>query len=209
MRSALCKGTVIESSDFHRLTVEDLAERRRQVATLVKKHRETEWERKRKTKEEAKAAAKPATEAPKTVTPAVQQRQQQAQVDALGKQQERGAGHPPAGGPGKGILAPAASTPGKKGKGEQARQKAEQDNQDIQSARAGRASPAHPTSGNGGNSTPGGSPEKRKQTRQIGLRAKRPKPDAVASDLQPRATDAEVIGETEMESLFGPAQDTF
>ena len=116
----LCKGTIIDSRNVHRLTVEDLAERRRQVAALVKKHRETKRERKKKTKEEAKAAAKPAAEAPKTVT-AAQQRQQQAQADALGKQQEGAAGHPSIGGSGKGILAPAASTPGKKGKGEQAR----------------------------------------------------------------------------------------
>ena len=80
----LCKGTVIESSNVHRLTVEDLAESRRQVAALVKKHRETERERKKKTKKEAKAAAKPAAEAPKTVT-AAQHRQRQAQADALGK----------------------------------------------------------------------------------------------------------------------------
>ena len=71
----LCKGTVIDSSNVHRPTVEDLAERRLQVATLVKKHRETERERKKKTKEEAMAAPKPAAEAPKTVT-ATQQRQQ-------------------------------------------------------------------------------------------------------------------------------------
>ena len=76
---------------------------------------------------------------------ASQQRQQQAKADALGKQQEGAAGHPPTGGPGKGILAPAAGTPGKKGKGEQARQNAEQDNRDIQSARAGRATLAAET----------------------------------------------------------------
>ena len=40
----LCKSTVIDSSNVHRLTVEDLAQRRRQVAALVKKHRETERE---------------------------------------------------------------------------------------------------------------------------------------------------------------------
>ena len=83
----LCKGTVIDSTNVHRLTIEDLVERRRQVAACVKKHREIERERKKKTKEEAKAAAKPAPEAPKIVT-AAQQRQQQAQADALGKQQE-------------------------------------------------------------------------------------------------------------------------
>ena len=173
--------------------MEDLAERRRQVAALVKKHRETERERKKKTKEEAKATAKPTAKAPKTVT-AGQQRQQQAQADALGKQQEGAAGHPPVGGPGKGILAPAASTPGNKGKGEQARQNAGQDNQDIQSARAGRATLARPTSGNSGKGTSGGGPGKRKQTRQVGLRAKRPKPGAAASDLQPPAADGEVMG---------------
>ena len=32
----LCKGTIIDSSNVHRLTVEDLAERRRQVAALVR-----------------------------------------------------------------------------------------------------------------------------------------------------------------------------
>ena len=71
----LCKSTVIHSSNFHRLTVENLVERRRQVAAVVKKHRQTERERKMKTKKEAKAAAKPAAEPPKTVT-AAQQRQQ-------------------------------------------------------------------------------------------------------------------------------------
>ena len=204
----LCKGTVIDGNNIHRLTVEDLAERRRQVAALVKKHRETERERKKKAKEEAKAAAKTAAEAPKTVT-AAKQCQQQAHADALGKQLKGAVGHPSTGGPGKGILAPAASTLGKKGKGEQARQNAEQDNQDIQSASAGRGTPARPTSGNSGNNTPGGSPGKRKQTRQVGLRAKRAKPGAAASDPQPLAADAEVMGKTELESLFGPTQDNF
>ena len=96
-----------------------------------------------------------------------------------------------------------------KGKGEQARQNAEQDNQDIHCAKVGHATPTRPTSGNRGNSTPNGRPGKRKQTRLVGLRAKRPKPGAAASDLQPPAADAEVIGETKLESLFGPAQDTF
>ena len=68
----LCKGTVIDSSNVHRPTVEDLAERRRQVAALVKKHKETEMEGNKKTKEEAHAAAKPAAEAPKTLTPVLQ-----------------------------------------------------------------------------------------------------------------------------------------
>ena len=146
MRSVLfCKGTVIGSSNVQHLTVEDLAEGRRQVATFVKKQRGTERERKRKTKEKAKATAKPAAEAPKTVTPALQHRQQQAQADALGKQQEVAAGHPPARGPGKGTLALTASTRGKKGKGEHTRQNAEQH---IQRARAGRATPTRPISGN-------------------------------------------------------------
>ena len=65
----LCKGTVIDNINVHRVIVEDLAERRRQVAALVQKHKQAETERKKKTKEEAKAAAKPA-EAPKTVTTA-------------------------------------------------------------------------------------------------------------------------------------------
>ena len=73
----LCKGTVMDSNNVHRLTVEDLAERRRRVAALVKKHRETERERKKMTKEEAKAVAKLAAEVRKNV-PAAQQRQQQA-----------------------------------------------------------------------------------------------------------------------------------
>ena len=76
---------------------------------------------------------------------ASQQRQQQAKADALGKQQEGAAGRPPTGGPSKGILARAAGTPGKKGKGEQARQNAEQDNRDIQSAGAGLATLAAET----------------------------------------------------------------
>ena len=120
------------------------------------------------------------------------------QADATSKQQEGVAGHPSTGGSGRGILALAASTPGKKGKGEQARQNAEQDNQNIQSATAGRATLARPTSGNSGKSTPGGSPGKRKQTRQVGLRAKQAKPGAAAFDLQPPAADAEVMGETEL-----------
>ena len=110
----LCKGTVIDSSNVHRLTIEDLAERHQQVATPVHKHRETERERKKKTKEEAKAVAKPVVEAPKTVT-AAHQCQQQALGDALGKQQEGAVGHPFTRGPGKGILAPAACIPRKKG----------------------------------------------------------------------------------------------
>ena len=71
------------------------------------------------------------------------------------------------------------------------------------------AANAGATSGNTGNSTPAGSPGKRKQTLQVGLRAKRAKPGAAASDLQPPADDGEVMGETEPESLFGLAQDKF
>ena len=204
----LCKSTIIDSSNVHRLTVEHLAQRRRPVAALVKKHKETERERKKNTKEEAKAAAKLVAKAPKTAT-AAQQHQQQAQGDAPGRQLERGAGHPPTGGLGKGILALAAGTPGKRGKGEQARQNSEHDNLDIQSARVGGATPARLSSGNSGNNTPGASPGKRKQTRHLGLRATRAKPGASTSDLKPRAADAEVMGETELLSLFGRAQDEF
>ena len=95
----------------------------------------------------------------------VQQRHPQAHADALGKQHEGAVGHLPARGVGKGIPPPAASTPGKKGKGKQAQQTAEQGNKDIRSARAGRATPAHSTMGNSGNSLRGGKPGKRKETR--------------------------------------------
>ena len=52
----LVKGVVLDATNIQRQTVQDLAERRRQVAALVKQHRENEKDRKKKEKQEAKGA---------------------------------------------------------------------------------------------------------------------------------------------------------
>ena len=54
----LATSIVVDTSNIQRQTVEDLAERWKRVAALVKQHRENKKEQKKKEREEAKAANK-------------------------------------------------------------------------------------------------------------------------------------------------------
>ena len=80
----LVKGTVLDATNIQCQTVQDLAERRRQVAILVKQHRDHERESKNKEKEEAKGAGKAEIAHP-APTPALEQRLKQAQADATSR----------------------------------------------------------------------------------------------------------------------------